>query len=549
VESGFVKKQVLVNCEENEIRVAFLEDDQLVDLFIEKMDDLSSVGNLYKAIVEDVVPSLKAAFVDIGMERKAFLHFNDFSVEALSPSDKNTKGLIRRFFSILGKEEEEEIKPPHTPPRQNADPAAILQKGQTLIVQAIKDEIGRKGPRVSSNIAIPGRYLVLLPYPSQRGGISRKIENERERQRLRRILGQIKTANRSFIIRTAGMGMSDEAIKSDIGHLKHIWANILRKFRQKGAPLLLHNDHDILYRIVRDNFSEDIDEIIVDYVGAAKQIKRILRQMIPGLVDRIRLFSQPANLFHYYNVEKQIKRACERRVWLRSGGYVVFDETEALTAIDVNSGRFVSKKTQEKTVLKTNMEACKVIAQQLRLRDIGGIIVIDFIDMKEHENRKAVEQELQRLLRADRAKSTLLPISEFGLVELTRKRVRQSLRHQIFSKCPYCEGSGRVLSPNQIWLQIKYSLLDLLQKRPRPQEVTVMMHPRTKKYLQEKLQAALDHLANKYKIPISLLSSEDLHIEDFQVRYILSGHSEMLPKGVRNHQEGKSASPTLPEKL
>jgi ribonuclease G len=545
VESGFVKKQVLVNSEENEIRAAFLEDDQLVDLFIEKMDDLSSVGNLYKGIVEDVVPGLKAAFIDIGMERKAFLHFNDFSPEALSPADKNSKGLIKRIFSIIGKEEEEQIKPP--PRRQNMDPAAVLQKGQTLIVQVIKDEIGRKGPRVSSNIAIPGRYLVLLPYPSQRGGISRKIENEKERQRLRRILGQIRTGDRSFIIRTAGMGMSDEAIKSDIGHLKHIWANILRKFREKGAPFLLHNDHDILYRIVRDNFSEDIDEIIVDYVGAEKQIKRILRQMIPGLADRIRLFTQPSNLFHYYNVEKQIKRACERRVWLRSGGSVVFDETEALTAIDVNSGRFVSKKNQEKTVLKTNMEACKVIAQQLRLRDIGGIIVIDFIDMKEHESRKSVEHEIQRLLKADRAKSTILPISEFGLVEITRKRVRQSLRHQIFSKCPYCEGSGRVLAPSQIWLQIKYTLLDLLQKRPRPQEVTVMAHPRTKKYLQEKLQAALDHLANKYKTPISLLSSEDLHIEDFQVRYTLSGKSEMVSRGVRNNQEGRESSPNLPE--
>ncbi len=540
-----MKKQVLINCEESEIRVAFLEDDQLVDLFIEKMDDLSSVGNLYKGIVEDVVPGLKAAFVDIGMERKAFLHFNDFSAEALSPVERNSRGLIQRFISILGKEEEQ--APPSPPRREHRDPASVMQKGQPLIVQVIKDEIGRKGPRVSSNIAIPGRYLVLLPYSSQRGGVSRKIENEKERQRLRRILGQIKTGGRSFIIRTAGMGMSDDAIKSDIGHLKHIWANILRRFRQKEAPLLLHNDHDILYRIVRDNFAEDIDEIIVDAVGEAKQIKRILRQMIPALSDRIRIFNQASSLFHYYNVEKQIKRACERRVWLRSGGYVVFDETEALTAIDVNSGRFVSKKNQEKTVLKTNMEACKVIAQQLRLRDIGGIIVIDFIDMKESENRKAVEREMQRLLKADRAKSTLLPISEFGLVELTRKRVRQSLRHRIFSKCPYCEGSGRVLDSSQIWLQIKYTLLDLLQKRPRPQEITVMMHPRTKKYLQEKLQAALDHLANKYKTPISLLSSEDLHIEDFQVRYILSGHSEMVSRGVRNNQEGHSFSPTLPE--
>lgn len=519
--------------EENEIRAAFQEDDHLVDLFIERADDISLVGNLYKGIVEDVVPGLKAAFIDIGMERRAFLHFSDFSTESLDPAVRAKKGFVERILSSKGKKGENKEAHPGGAP---SEPWNILQKGQALIVQVIKDEIGTKGPRVTTNISLPGRFLVLLPYPSQRGGISRKIENEKERQRLRQILGEIKTQHRSFIIRTAGMGMSDDAIKKDIGHLRNIWGNILRKFRQKGAPFLLYNDRDILYRIVRDYFSEDIDEIIVDDSLAGKKIKKILRQMIPSLSDRVYIFNQPTSLLHYYNVERQIRRACERKVWLKSGGYVVFDETEAMTAIDVNSGRYVSKRDQEKTVLKTNLEACKVIVQQLRLRDIGGLIVIDFIDMMNQENQRAVEREMQKILKSDRAKSTCLPISEFGLMQMTRKRVRESLRHQIFTKCPYCEGSGRVLSLNQIWLLIKYALIEVLQKKPRPLEVTVMSHPRTKNFVQEKLPGPLKHLSRKYKIPIMLLSSEDLHIEEFQVRYALPDRTETLPRGLKNNQ-------------
>ena len=531
-DNHFIKRQVLVNIEESEIRVAFLEDDQLFDLFIERADDVSLVGNLYKGIVEDVVPGLKAAFIDIGQERRAFLHFNDFSPVSLNPAARNKKGFFKRLFSF-----DNDKKEKLPPDLRQVKPEQILQKGQTIFVQVIKDEIGRKGPRVTSNISIPGRHLVLLPYSSQRGGVSRKIENERERQRLRRILGEIRTAKHSFIIRTAGKGMSDEAIKSDIGHLKNVWTKILRKYRQKGAPFLLYNDHDILYRIVRDLFSEDIDEIIVDNATTLKKIRRIVKQLIPPLSDRFTLFNQTSNIFHHYNVEKQIRRACERRVWLKSGGYVIFDETEALTAIDVNSGRYVGKRDQEKTVLKTNLEACRVITQQLRLRDIGGIIVIDFIDMKDYENQKAVEREIQKQLKSDRARFTVLPISEFGLLQLTRKRVRESLRHQMFSKCPYCNGSGRVLSPHQIWLQIKYALLEVLQKRPSPNNVKVKLHPRIKKFIQEKLQSGLKQLTKKYKRTINLVSSEEFHVEDFQVHYTTSRRKEVLARGIKNNRK------------
>jgi len=522
MEEASIRKTVLVSVEENEIRVAYLENQQLVDLFIEKIDDLSLVGNIYKGVVEDVVPGLQAAFIDIGQERRAFLHYDDILADALKVGRKEKKGSGRQGVTPARKQ--------RASSGEKLDRARPLNKGQTILVQVVKDEIGGKGPRVTTNISLPGRYLVFLPYPSQRGGISRKIEDEKERQRLRRILGEIKSTRQSYIIRTAGMGTHDDAIKGDIGNLKGTWGGILRKYRQKGAPLLLFNDHDILYRIVRDNITEDVSEIITNDERAYKDLRRILRHMIPSLEGRLNLFSQPVNLFQHYDVEKKIQRACQRKIWLKSGGYVVFDETEALTAIDVNSGRFVGKKDQEKNTLKTNLEAAKVIARELRLRDIGGIIVIDFIDMSEKGNREAVEQEFLRQTRQDKAKISTIPISEFGLLQATRKRVRMSLWHQIYERCPYCGGSGRVLAPDQIWREMKYSILNLLQKTPRPLEITVVLHSHTKNYIQEKFATTLKDFKKRYKVPITLLSSEDLHVEDFQVRYIHPDRAEVRIK-------------------
>jgi len=541
MEETSIRKTVLVNVEENEIRVAYLENQQLVDLFIEKIDDLSLVGNIYKGVVEDVVPGLQAAFIDIGQERRAFLHYDDILTDALKIGRKEKKVVSRRGSAPVRKQgASSSEKWDGAQPRSGAEAMERkrIHKGQTILVQVIKDEIGGKGPRVTTNISLPGRYLVFLPYPSQRGGISRKIEDEKERQRLRRILGEIKNTRQSYIIRTAGMGMDDDAIKGDMGNLKSAWGGILRKYRQpglrsrfsgagKGAPLLLFNDHDILYRIVRDNITDDVNEIITNDERVYKDLRRILRHMIPSLEGRVNLFSHPESLFQHYDVEKKIQRACQRKIWLKSGGYVVFDETEALTAIDVNSGRFVGKKDQEKNTLKTNLEAAKMIAQQLRLRDIGGIIVIDFIDMSERGNREAVEQEFLRQTRQDKAKISTVPISEFGLLQVTRKRVRMSLWHQIYNRCPYCGGSGRVLAPDQIWREMKYSILNLLQKTPRPLEITVVLHSHTKNYIQEKFITTLKDFQKHYKVPIILLSSEDLHVEDFQVRYIHPDRAEV----------------------
>lgn len=512
---------MLVNVEEYEIRVAFMENGNLADLFIEKKDDRSRVGNLYKGVVEDVVPSLQAAFIDIGQEKRAFLHFNDFCLESLNPAQRDKRGFLKKIQNLVKGKTDNKEKEGNPSRKDMNDPAKVLQKGQNILVQVAKDEIGKKGPRVRTDIAIPGRYLVLLPYPSQKGGISRRIENEKERQRLKKILGEIKTSYRSFIIRTAGEGTTDESIKSDIGQLKRTWTRILRRYRQKSAPCLLFNDHDMLYRIIRDNFTDDIEEIIVDDRDAFRQMKKILKNVIPPLADKVRFFFSSSSMFSHHDVEKQIKKACRRKVWLKSGGYIVFDETEALVAIDVNSGRFTGKQDQEKVSLRTNIEAARTIAVQIRLRDIGGIIVIDFIDMEQRSNQKAVENEFRRSLMEDKAKFSVLPISEFGLLQLTRKRVRHSLVHQVFNRCPYCGGTGFTLSPNQIWREMKYSILELLQKKPKPKEITVVMHPCTKEYIEEKMAKSLDKIEKQFKVPVTFFSSEDLHIEDYRVRYTL----------------------------
>ena len=334
MEETSIRKTVLVNVEENEIRVAYLENQQLVDLFIEKIDDLSLVGNIYKGVVEDVVPGLQAAFIDIGQERRAFLQYDDILTDALKIGGKEKKGVSRRGSAPVRKQgASSSEKWNGAQPRAGAESMERkrLHKGQPILVQVIKDEIGGKGPRVTTNISLPGRYLVFLPYPSQRGGISRKIEDEKERQRLRRILGEIKNTRQSYIIRTAGMGMDDDAIKGDMGNLKSAWGGILRKYRQpgirsrfsgagKGAPLLLFNDHDILYRIVRDNITDDVNEIITNDERVYKDLRRILRHMIPSLEGRVNLFSHPESLFQHYDVEKKIQRHVSARYGSRAAG-------------------------------------------------------------------------------------------------------------------------------------------------------------------------------------------------------------------------------------
>lgn len=501
-------RQVIINVEESNIRVAFLEDNELAELFIEQINDKTIVGNIYYGIVEDVVPGIKAAFIDIGLEKRAFLHFDDFCKESLLSTIENKP-------AVQADSANQNIHGRH---HYSNDPQNILKRGMPIIVQVIKDEIGQKSARVTSFISIPGRYLVLLPFQRMEGGISKKINDREERQRLKKILRSFRTKQMSFIVRTAGYEQGEENLKKDVRFLKNEWARVIRSFKKFKKPCLIYNDHDIFYRLIRDIFTSEINEIIVDSQTTLEQIRRILRLMIPELKDIPKLYKLHKNIFDTYDIEKQIQKAAKRKVWLKSGGFIVFDEMEALTAIDINTGRYIGTSDQEKTILKTNLEAAKLIAHHIRLRDIGGLIVVDFIDMIDRENKELIEKEFRKWLKNDRAKMAVSNLSDFGLIEMTRRRVRESLRNMIFIDCPYCDGSGSILNSNEIWRKIKYDVIEKIMEEPAPAIVSVVMHPLVKKYISENFQDILGKIGNKQKVKIEILESDDMHIEQFEVK-------------------------------
>jgi ribonuclease G len=507
-------KQVLINVEDTEIRVACLEDSELVELYIESSEERSIVGNLYKGVVEDIVPGLQAAFVEIGLERRAFLHFSDFHPEYQIEGRSRRPSLFKRFR----KPSPSTSAPESTASRKSGRAEEMLYKGQHVLVQVIKEEIGEKACRVTTNVSLPGRYLVLLPFSHQRGGVSRKITNIEERERLKRILNEIRTSEMAFIIRTVGYEATEDEIKRDVGFLQKKWAAIVRQFRHSHAPALVYNDHDIIYRLVRDTLRADTTEITIDSPRHMRFLHGALRQLLPPLRSRVRLFTKKTNVFQEYGVERQIQKALQRKVWLKSGGYVIFDEAEALAAVDVNTGKYVGNKDQEETILQTNMEAAEVIARQLRLRDIGGIIVIDFIDMASRSNRDRVFQEFRKHLKRDRSKLTILPFSRFGLLEMTRKRVRQSLKNIVYTDCPYCSGSGKILAKSQIWRNIKYEVLKAVQNEKPVSTVTVTAHPQIRKYVETEVRDSLMRLQKHLKARVIFKTSETYHYEHFDVR-------------------------------
>jgi len=513
-------KQVLINIEDRVVRVAFLEGGEVVELFIEQMSDKTIVGNIYRGIVEDVLPGLKATFVDIGLERRAFLHFDDFKFEALFlPRDEMSR-LGLNYATLHRNKKNKNI---HNILREKKEVKVeeFLRRGMPIMVQVIKDEIGKKSARVTTNISLPGRYLVLLPFPEHRGGISKRISDYDERQRLRKILKSFRSTSMGFIIRTAGYDQDEDNLRRDMIFLKNEWNQISRLFRRLKQPTLVYNDHDIFYRLVRDIFNYDLNEVIVDDPEVLRRIKNILKIMLPGLDKNTKLFnSSHRNLFDVYDIERQIQRAAKRKVWLKNGGFIVFDETEALTAIDVNTGHYTGHTDQENTIVKTNLEATEVIAQQIRLRDIGGLIVIDFIDMLLPENKELIEREFKNHLKRDRSKMAISKLSDFGLLEMTRKRVHESLKNIIFTDCPYCEGSGKILNSEEIWRKIKYSVLEKIVDAPHAEMILLLVHPDIKKYIETNHSQVIKKMSQEAKFKIQLIEDADLHIEDFRINVV-----------------------------
>ncbi len=539
--------RILVNREDGEVRIAFLEDRELVELHTEQTDHLTIVNNIYRGRVQDVVPGLQAAFIDVGLERNMFLHFMDIRPESLVLSEEDQLDAIRDASEeiIPGRIERPGRRPRQDPRAPQAAPP--IRRGDDIIVQVMKDEIGGKAPRVTTNLSIAGRYVVMLPFPSQEGGVSRKIALGQDRYRLKRLLSRLKTEDHSFIVRTAGLDKEDEAITKDAETLEETWINILERYRDKNGPGLLYNDHDLIARMVRDAFPSDFEEVVCDRPEDVQEVRRQLEEHLPEMADRVSLFEGTECIFDFYGVEAQIDKAFQPKYWLKSGGYLIVDENEALTAIDVNTGRFTGKRDQEKTSLKTNLEAAEAIARLIRLRDLGGIVVIDFIDMLSRSHQEKVSEEFRRHLRHDRAKAAIGRMGEFGLLVLTRKRQRESLQKQLFEECPYCLGTGYVRQPDQVFRRLKYDVLRALEQTPEAAAVMVSGHPKLLDHLTSKYRIFFEALRETHRVDVVYRADPDYHLEDYQITPVAASPRAALRLGGDRIDQESAVAPLVEE--
>jgi len=424
-----MKKEMLISADEMEVRVAILEDGVLEELYVEQGSSARTAGNIYKGRVGSVLPGMQAAFVDIGLEKDGFLYVSD---------------VFDHFEVDEGDEDEQPSR--QRRPSSRAAIEDFLKKGQEILVQVAKEPVGTKGARLSSYISLPGRFLVLMP-TYDRVGVSRRIPDDAERNKLRNIARSLKPQGCGLIVRTAGGGQQESALRSDVKYLTGLWKSIQKQARRAKAPKLIHEELGLTFRVIRDHYTPEVERIIVDNKAEFHTLRRFIRTLMPNERQRVELYAEPEPLFDKYGVEEEIQKALRRKVWLKSGGYLVVDQTEALAAIDVNTGKYTGKNNLEQTVLRTNLEATREVARQLRLRDMGGIIIIDFIDMEEPRNRDKVIRELRSALERDKARINVMEISELGLVEMTRQRTRPSLKTALCQACPYCNGDGVVMSP------------------------------------------------------------------------------------------------------
>jgi ribonuclease G len=505
-----VRKEIVINVEPNETRIGIKEDGDLVEFMVARMGDRLSVGDIYKAKVTAVLPGMQAAFLDVGYERSAFLHVSDLSVEAkdFDRIDDRFEGEENSFAPVGSRERGVLIE-------------NVLAKGDEILAQVTKEPIGTKGPRVSTQISLPGRYLVLMPNANL-VGVSRKIEDREERQRLKEIVAGLKRDGMGLIVRTAGEGMDRKHFAADIKFLIKLWKRLSKKADKIKVPALIHKDMEIITRLVRDIFTEDVTAVVVDSKKEYKEIMSYLRSFAPELRSRVHLYKEDTPIFDAYEIEKETEKILNRIVPLKKGGFISIDHTEALVAIDVNTGRYRGARDQEETALKTNLNAVKEVARQLRLRDLGGIIVIDFIDMEMEENRKRVIDELRGLLRRDRSRTKTLRVSEIGLVEMTRQRVRPSLGQLLSDTCPNCKGSGRVLSLQSIEMRLERSLRRL-KSRSREKRIEIYLNPEVAFHMLSQSARRIIRLEKRFKMEIDVKDDPNLRRAEFVARSSRNG--------------------------
>ncbi|AIH04074.1 MULTISPECIES: Rne/Rng family ribonuclease [Thermodesulfobacterium] len=479
--------KLLINYAPFEIRVGLVENGQLVEFYVERPSEKSLVGNIYKGKVVRVVPGINSAFLDLGLSRTAFLFGDDIMPSSEIEWEKDTVFMANLY--------------------------EILKEGQEILVQVIKEPLGNKGARVSTNLTLPGHYLVYLPYMN-RVGISRKIKDDLERKRLREIVERIKPPNTGWIIRTAAVGATEEELKAELDFLLCLWGEIKEKAEKMKAPALVYEELNIALRAIRDLFTKDISEIVVDDKDFFEEIKNFLERYFPNLAPYIKLYQGKEDIFFAHGIQIDIKKLLSRKVWLKSGGFIVIEPCEAFTAIDVNTGRYTGTKELEETVYKINLEAAEEIAYQLRLRNIGGLIIIDFIDMENPEHQELVVQTLKEALKKDKAKNSFLPISAFGILQMTRERKRDSLYKIFLESCPYCHGEGSIKSKKTIYYEI---LRRLIKMGPhiKNKKIEIEIHPDLSEIIGEEIHY-LEDLEKKYGFSTTLKPNKEFLVYEYK---------------------------------
>ncbi|HEY8152869.1 MAG TPA: Rne/Rng family ribonuclease [Myxococcota bacterium] len=518
-----MSSEILINASAGETRVALLEQGSFSELHIEREGERSVTGAVALGRVTRVLPGMQAAFVDIGLEKAAFLYVGDYLDEsgqlsqeaAADDDDEAPRPRRQRGRNGNGRQ----------PPKIDT----LLREGQEIVVQVAKDPIGTKGARITSHVSIAGRHLVLTPW-SQRVGVSRRIDSDRERRRLRDVVSRVRPADLGFIIRTAGEAAHDADIEADVKYLTSVWDEIQIRKEEVSAPALLYSELSLPLRVIRDMANSKTRRIVVDDPKIYDEMKDFLSRFVADPKPRLEHYQGPLPIFDHFGIESRIDDNLGKKVWLKSGGYLVIDQSEALTAIDVNTGRFVGKRDLEETVLKTNLEAVNEVVYQLRFRNIGGLIIIDLIDMESAENREKVYRALQEALRQDKAKTNILKISELGLVEMTRKRTRENLVQQLCSPCSYCAGRGYVLSRESVANKV---LREIRKDLPRfsGRQIALSVNPQVAEVLLGPARKALAALAEELGREIEIRARPGQHQEQFEVTALDAGPPFALSLG------------------
>ncbi len=505
-----MEKEIIINAEENQHRIAIVEDGRLVELFIESEERERMVGDIYLGQVAKVMPGIKAAFVNIGLEQDAFLHFSDLSDHFRDSLQSGTEGAD----DVVDEKEDEGGDKRGGRRRRDSRARVAIQRGQDVVVQVFKEPVGSKGVRVTTEVSLPGRFLVLMPFENS-VGVSRKIQNFKERRRLRRIAHSILPPGYGGIIRTVAQDRDEEVLKADLLALMQTWRGIERTMKKSRPPTLLHKDMNASSSAIRDMFSEDVTRVVLDSPKLYREIRGYVNLVAPHKVDAIQLYQGRVPIFDHIGVEKQIQESFNSKVWLKSGGYIIIEHTEAMKVIDVNSGRYAKKQEQELNSLKTNLEAAREIARQIRLRDLGGIIVIDYIDMDHEENRRKLFEEMKREMRRDRAKYTILPVSEFGLMQITRQRIRESVQISFTEACPLCHGEGRIQSKAFILTRIE-RWLRRFRLTSKEMRLALHVHPAHAAFLTEGALSPLLRLMLRHFVRIRLMPDSSLAADEFR---------------------------------